>query len=467
MSDERVFQVDEEGAVPVSSMKLSEAGFREREHLEQWVIEHPQILGDDIMIITDEFDYWVTPTGERALDRFDVLGLDSNGRLVLAELKRDRAPTDVHLQAITYAALVAAFTPTRIAQELQKHLQKRASARSGVEVSAEAVTLEQAQAQIEEHCDGELDEELLRSPRIVLVAGGFSPVTFTAVDWLTSQGLNITLQQVGAYSLPSGEKILTVSKLYPLPSVDDFLVTPGEEKVQKKRDQREKDVVFHLVEDGSLEDGARLEFHANTGNEEHKKALEDWFAENPEARFATWQNSTSHPLIWSYDNEGYKPTTIVRKIFAETIGENRSLAGPQWWKTAAGQTLADLARGRGSSFDWSALHEILGRLPKGKWTSYGELAKRVGTAAQPLGGHIASCDECQNAWRVLDAQGRSRPEFQWTDSSKQETQQEALETEGIRFSEDGRADAAARLTPHGLDRLMEMAASEGSVYPPA
>lgn len=455
MSDERVFQVDEDGAVPVSSIKLSEAGFRETQDLEQWVIEHPQILGDDIMIITDQFDQWVTPTGERARDRFDVLGLDSEGHLVLAELKRDRAPTNVHLQAITYAALAASFTPKRVAQELKKHLQKRVPLVQDGGNPAQVVTLEQAEAQIEEHCNGQMDEETLRSPRIVLVAGGFNPVTATAVDWLAEQGLDITMQQVGAYRLPSGEKIITVSKLYPLPSAEDFLVTPAKEKAQKEQNQRERDLVVLLVEKGSLEDGVELEFHVNTNNQHHKDALEEWFTKNPAGRVAAWRNSTSEPLIWAHDNKSYKPTALLRKVFEEAVGESHSFPGPQWWKTPSGQTLAQLARGNESKFDWSALHRILAGLPEGRWTSYGDLAKRVGTAAQPLGSHIAACDECQNAWRVLDAQGRSSPEFQWSDKTKTETQQDVLEDEGIVFSSDARAHAAARLTPEELAQLMK------------
>lgn len=457
MSDERLFQVDGNGATAVPPAKLSEMGFKEQQDLEAWVIEHPQILGEDIMIITDQFDRWLAPTGERPLDRFDVLGLDSDGRLVLAELKRDRAPREVHLQAITYAALVARFSAEQVAGELRNHLQKQAKQRfeKDPNVPLQDVTLEDAQAKIEAHCEGPLDEDLLRSPRIVLVAGGFNPVTVTAVHWLTAQGLNITLQQVQAYSLPSGEKVVTVSQLYPVPSVDDFLVTPSSVKVEKKREQREKNTVFRIVEEGLLEDGTKLTFNIGRASGDSKELIESWLEENPSAAVATWQNSTSQPLIWDYDSQGYKPTTIAKEIFAQAVGERPvALAGPQWWLTPAGETLSQLVGyGGGSGFDWSLLHSLLEGIPRGRWTSYGELARKVGTAAQPLGQHIANCDDCQNAWRVLDAQGFSSPEFRWTDATRQDTQQGVLEGEGVGFSSDGAAAADARLTAGDLDRL--------------
>jgi alkylated DNA nucleotide flippase Atl1 len=35
---------------------------------------------------------------------------------------------------------------------------------------------------------------------------------------------------------------------------------------------------------------------------------------------------------------------------------------------------------KGRRFDWTKLHELLARIPGGKWTTYGDLATAVGTA---------------------------------------------------------------------------------------
>ena len=45
----------------------------------------------------------------------DLLGLDENGRLVLAELKRDGAPSTVEMQAVKYAAYASRFSPETLA----------------------------------------------------------------------------------------------------------------------------------------------------------------------------------------------------------------------------------------------------------------------------------------------------------------------------------------------------------------
>lgn len=88
----------------------------------------------------------------------------------------------------------------------------------------------------------------------------------------------------------------------------------------------------------------------------------------------------------------------------------------------------------GEPFDWTPLHELLAVLPAGRWTTYGELARAVGTAAQPIGGHVTRCQECPHAWRVLGAEGRPREGFRWSRGDRAETQQEALEAEGVRFA---------------------------------
>ncbi len=73
------------------------------------------------------------------------------------------------------------------------------------------------------------------------------------------------------------------------------------------------------------------------------------------------------------------------------------------------------------SFDWSALHTILEALPEGYWTTYGSLADAVGTAAQPLGAHVATCQQCPNAYRILNSGGTVAPNFRWSDPDDQRT----------------------------------------------
>src|SRR5262245_42684241 len=110
MTTELVFTVDGAKAEPARPVSLAEAGLRERRDLQEWVIAHPEILGPDVKVVGFEFNQWQSSGGTRELDRLDVLGIDQDGRLVVAELKRDGAPDTVHMQAIKYAAMASRFT---------------------------------------------------------------------------------------------------------------------------------------------------------------------------------------------------------------------------------------------------------------------------------------------------------------------------------------------------------------------
>ncbi len=92
MPDEIVFEVRDSTATRAEPVSLEEAGLREREHLQEWVIANPDVLGEGVLIVTIEYSRWVTQSGSAERDRLDVLGLGTDGRLVVAELKRGRAP---------------------------------------------------------------------------------------------------------------------------------------------------------------------------------------------------------------------------------------------------------------------------------------------------------------------------------------------------------------------------------------
>lgn len=224
MPDELVFNVQESRAVPANPISLPEAGLSERQHLQEWVLSHPEIIGDGVLVVTSEFDSWRSASGAER-DRLDVLGIDREGRLVVAELKRDRAPDTVEMQAIKYAAMVSRFTPDVVASQYAEFLRRRGT----------TVSDEDAMAQLVEHIGGDLDPELLRQPRIVLVASAFPPAVTASVVWLSEMGLDVTLMRVQAYRGQDDHVIVSVSQLYPVPDVEEFTVAPVRASARRAR----------------------------------------------------------------------------------------------------------------------------------------------------------------------------------------------------------------------------------------
>ncbi len=65
--------------------------------LEDWIVECPDILGDDLLIIARQKD--VVGVG-----RLDLLAIQPDGELVIVELKRNMAPREAVAQALDYAS---------------------------------------------------------------------------------------------------------------------------------------------------------------------------------------------------------------------------------------------------------------------------------------------------------------------------------------------------------------------------
>lgn len=449
MTEERVYTVVGPTAEPATPITLADAGLKERRDLQEWVMAHPEILGPGIMVVTSEFDRWQAAAGGRPLDRLDVLGLDSDGRLVVAELKRDRAPDTVEMQAIKYAAFVSRFTEEALAEHHLAHLRRSAG--------TETATLEAAREALLSHAGGELDAEILRQPRIVLVAGAFPAAVTAAAVWLNEMGVQVSLQRVQAYRVGGDQIIVSVTQLYPIADAEEFTVGPihGEATTRIRR-KRERSAVVRVVDAGEIDDGVLLELRAPADMPpDDRSAIDEWIAgaSATRGRFV-WRNDRAHPIEWGENGLAYRPTPLVREVLALAGLDDRVPSGSSWFTLPDGRTLAQVAATVAGGFDWASLHAILAHLPEGRWTTYGDLAEAVGTGAMALGQHIAACAQCENAWRVLGADGRPRSGFAWAGPTRVDSQADQLAAEGVAF-EGGRASGTQRLDAGELAELVK------------
>ncbi len=450
MAGELVFTVDGARATPAVPVTLADAGLRERTDLQEWVLAHPEILGTDVLVVAFEFDRWQSgPSGERERDRLDVLGLDGDGRLVVAELKRDRAPDTVQMQAIKYAAMASRFTEETLVEHYVDFRRR----------TGDVIDDETARAELVAHA-GDLDAEQLRRPRIVLVAGAFPPVVTASAVWLTEMGLDITMQRVQAYRVFDDRVVVTVSQLFPVPDVEEFTVSPQRAQAQaveaRRRRGREKSTVQKLVAARLIEDGTTLHLRPTTEiTPDIRERLTGWLAEEPRRGRARWFNRRRDPLVWEYDGQSYRPSPLVAQMLSEAAEVSRSVRGPAWWVLDDGRDLTTVAGAVRDTraFDWSDLHAAMHAIPRGRWTTYGDLARLIGTAAQPLGQHIAGCPDCPNAQRVLGADGRVRPNFAWSDTSESRTPEQVLTEEGVSVRA-GVADRAQRMSTEDLQDVV-------------
>ena len=449
MAGELVFTVNPGAAQAATKIDLKDAGFKERADLQEWVRANPEILGDSIKIVTFEFGEWQA-RDRGAADRLDLLGIDGDGRLVVAELKRGPAPDTVEMQAIKHAAFASRFTPDTLAQ---RHAEYLSNAEDTPTSDDEASVL------LEQHVGRELDLDLLSQPRIVLVAASFPPQVTASAVWLTEMGISVTLVEFNAYQTEHGT-VLTVSQTWPLASVEDFTVSPRETTRRKadeqKRRRRETNAVIRLINEGTLEDDERLTLNVNALPVPAREGVSAWVAENPTRGQATWQNDQSAALVWALDDKARTPTGLAREIIEQATGERRDgFSGPRAWMTVDNESLEVLAgptRTAGAR-DWSDLHKLLEQVRPGEWTTYGDLADAIGSAAQPVGRHVTGCADCPAAYRVLRDGGEVAPGFTWDDPTETRTAVEVLESEGVEFV-GGRASATQSIDASALRERM-------------
>lgn len=336
MPDELLFTVDGSEATRVDTITLAQAGLTERQDLQEWVLAHPDILGSGVMIVSFEFDRWWTHTGAAPLDRLDVLGLDETGHLVVAELKRDKAPDTIEMQAIKYAAMASRFNLETLASQHARFLTGR----------GQACTADEALEKLMGHAE-DLSGDTLARPRIVLVASEFPPVVTATTVWLTEMGLDLTLMRYQAYRTGT-QTLLSVSQMYPVADVEEFTVAPRSAETRtvvatKKRTQ-DTSAVRRLVSAGSIEDDTGLTLRPRTEvNADVRAAIAAWVGEDPARGRVTWKNDASAPLVWEVDGQAYTPSGLVRHIIAETSGIDRSVQGTRWWFDADGHDLVELS----------------------------------------------------------------------------------------------------------------------------
>lgn len=195
---------------------------REREGLQRVLRDHIKVLGDDLLVISEEFGNW-----EDARRRIDLLALDGQGRLVVIELKRTESGGHMDLQALRYAAMVSAMTFDQVTEAHEAYLARREMLSVAVE----------AADRIREFLGASADEEpeISTTARIVLVAQDFSREITTTVLWLNRfEGMDIRCVRLVPYAL-GGKNYLDIEQVIPLPQAADYQVRINRKDQQQPR----------------------------------------------------------------------------------------------------------------------------------------------------------------------------------------------------------------------------------------
>jgi hypothetical protein len=204
-----LFELTEDALVAVSPTTFAAERVLERDDLQRLLRARPDVIVDDVLIVSEEFGAFAD-----ASRRIDLLGLDRSGHLVVVELKRTTDGGHLELQALRYAAMVSAMTFEDLVDHYARYLAR---------VEPDAV--DDARARLADHLDDAGGEVVLkREVRLVLVAAGFDREITTTVLWLNDVfGLDIRCVRLIPYKVDN-RVILDVQQLIPLPEASDLTI---------------------------------------------------------------------------------------------------------------------------------------------------------------------------------------------------------------------------------------------------
>ncbi len=209
----------------IEEVTFSELGFRERDHLQEWIAKNPDVLGgpNELLIIQKEFDGF-NDTNER----LDLLALNKQGDLVVIENKLDDTGRDVVWQALKYTSYCSTFSTPQVIRIYQDYLNKHADG-------------EDAKTNIMEFMGVEQEDELLlnrHDQSIIFVANHYRKEVTSTVLWLLDHDINIKCFRASPYKMDD-EVLLQIEQIIPLPETQQFMIDAKEkQKEQKGKSQK-------------------------------------------------------------------------------------------------------------------------------------------------------------------------------------------------------------------------------------
>ncbi|MFD9651118.1 AIPR family protein [Streptomyces mirabilis] len=100
--------------------------------------------------------------------------------------------------------------------------------------------------------------------------------------------------------------------------------------------------VWSIVDADSIPDGTILEFRPVTTPE--RRQLPRWLEEEPQRAKAVWRNHKSRPLVWGADGTAYAPSTLVREMRRQAMGNDQQVQGTRYWHVPGKGSLVDIAQ---------------------------------------------------------------------------------------------------------------------------
>ncbi|WP_316571399.1 hypothetical protein [Neobacillus sp. YIM B06451] len=218
-----MYNISGNKAVAVDAVTFSELGMTEN--------DMEELLRANIEMICDEEESMLI-VGKQVRNakhgRSDLTAVDSNGNIVLIEIKRDRKDIEnrkeaFEFQAIRYAASYATIdTPDDLISKIYAPYIEKYEKETETK---ELTSIELATRKLYQFLhDNGAEKQFNEKQRIILVASDFDEQTLSAVAWLNSNNVDISCFKLTPYKIHE-EVYVNIEKVLPLTNRNDYYVS--------------------------------------------------------------------------------------------------------------------------------------------------------------------------------------------------------------------------------------------------
>jgi hypothetical protein len=177
-----VLRITDEEAYSVNTTNISNEGKLE-ENLRKWILDEPaEILGEDLRIIGREV------TLNESGDAVDLLAIDSDGNIVVIELKKGTIGRSVDFQALKYAAYTSGWGQSELEEQFEEYKQRPGSEYDNA-LSFGGLLDKFANK----------DYDINKDQRLIIVGEATGDRFKQVSEWLEQKGIDITVIEVQLY----------------------------------------------------------------------------------------------------------------------------------------------------------------------------------------------------------------------------------------------------------------------------
>ena len=211
--------LSENRLVRLEKRRFNDLDLQERPHLQEWLVQTPEALGEELLIIQKEFDGFADTR-----ERLDLLALDKESRLVVIENKLDDSGRDVVWQALKYVAYCSSLKKSEIVEIYQEYLDRWSKGESATSNLCQFLEIE------------DLDDTVLNAgneQRPILVAAKFRKEVTATVLWLIGHGVQAQCFRVVPYSFRE-ELLVDLQQIIPTPEAADYMIGMAVKESEEK-----------------------------------------------------------------------------------------------------------------------------------------------------------------------------------------------------------------------------------------